>query len=66
MTTIQANVGTVSIHNDPNPGLATLEGIFHHIWRSEMMAYIFLGIIVALALYWLFKYGDPSKMDGGK
>jgi len=28
MTTIQANVGTVSIHNDPNPGLATLEGCF--------------------------------------
>jgi len=29
MTTIQANVGTVSIHNDPNPGLATLAGSFH-------------------------------------
>ena len=29
MTTIQANVWTVSINNDPNPGLATLAGIFH-------------------------------------
>lgn len=63
MTTIQANVGTVSIHNDPNPGLATLAGSFHHIWRSEMMAYIFLGIIVALALYWLFAHENPAKEE---
>ena len=49
--------------NNPNPGLATLAGSFHHIWRSEMAAYIFLGIIVALALYWLFAHENPAKEE---
>jgi len=31
--------------------------------RSEMMAYIFLGIIVALALYWLFAHENPAKEE---
>lgn len=61
------NVSTMNLwkpdSNNPNPGLATLEGSFHHIWRSEMAAYIFLGIIVALALYWLFAHENPAKEE---
>ena len=30
------------------------------------MVWVFLGSIVIFLLYLLFKYGDPSKIDGGK
>jgi len=63
MTTIQMNVWIDLATVIPNPGLATLAGSFHHIWRSEMAAYIFLGIIVALALYWLFAHENPAKEE---
>ena len=59
ITSLWIDLATVT----PNPGLATLAGSFHHIWRSEMMAYIFLGIIVALALYWLFAHENPAKEE---
>lgn len=62
MTTIQANVGTVSIHNDPNPGLATLAGSFHHIWRSEMAAWVFLTVMTALAIYLICRE-NPAKEE---
>jgi len=32
-------------------------------YGGEMMAYIFLGIIVALALYWLFAHENPAKEE---
>ena len=35
-------------------------------YGGEVMVWVFLGSIVIFLLYLLFKYGDPSKMDGGK
>jgi len=62
MTTIQMNVWIDLATVIPNPGLATLAGSFHHIWRSEMMAWVFLTVMMALVFYLIFRE-NPAKEE---